>query len=127
MITPTDTYPDIIEAKIINHKTGEEENLMQRFDSKKKLSNSLFKKIPIIYKEYEIRLRFDFKDTDKYGSPTLDADFLRNGKSIKAEPHHTPKTYNNNIAAYCFNFEKIELILILKLTITAERDIEIRC
>jgi hypothetical protein len=123
MIIPTDAYPNIIRAKIKNHKTGGEEDLIQKPDYKKKFSDCLFKKTSIKYKEYEIRLRFDLRGIDENGNPVLDADFFKNSKKIKAEPHHTHKTYDDGIAAYRFDFDKVELILILKLGIPSERNI----
>ncbi len=116
MITPTDNYPDIVEAKVIDHKTGEEEDLIQKPDYKKKFSACFFKKTRIQYKEYEIQLRFDFSDKDRYGDPTLDVDFYKNGKEIRLEPHHILKTRDDNLAAYRFEFDDIEMILKLKLT-----------
>lgn len=120
----------VIGAKVINLKTGAEEDLIQKPDYRKVFSNRsdcLFKEDRIRYNGYEIQLRFDFSSTgiDQDGDPTLDVDYFYEGKKIRLKPHHISKTCDGDTMAYRFKFDDFEMVLkFLRLTKVSQLPLE---
>jgi len=113
-----DPGTEIKSVTLIDIKTNEEISLFERSGS-----CCHFRKT-IIYKNYFIQLRFDWRDTDKYGEPVLDADIWTevSGKKVfkrKGAWHHTKKETDSKTGQwkYTFKFENLELHLTTKKTI----------
>ncbi len=85
---------------------------------------------------YKVQLRLDWKDIDKQGNPTLDADFynLTTGmmdKSMRGQPVHHTLAQGNGERTYLWEYaddlRKLRVTLIWSVSVTNELNLEDCC
>ena len=107
MITLTDNHKIVAANIIVGNQSLSLDEKVQ--GNNKEVRCHFFTKT---YGDFVVTLRLDWKDLDRDGNPTLDADIKKDGKDYKLgrkQWHHTLKTFENGSYLYVWTPQVQEL------------------